>query len=905
MDTSPDRSNDATGAPNSQPLRIVIEFARAAEVDDPYAFRFAPCTYIVRTAGGGFTSSELTWGDDLLADLQQLRSPRWDPAVVQRVGERLRRFLAGTAWAHEEPRIIAAVRDARPIFLTVRSAAAELYALPWELVTLRATGQHVGELPGLVVRYEWPETTSVREQAVERGRILFAWSAAAGPVPAPEHLGAISRACARGRYPFDPQRDVIAHASCERLVAALRAADESGAPFTALHLLCHGAARGATFGLALSGGEDDDGPIVVDAGRLRQLLAPFAATLRLVVLAACDGGNIGAFGNHLGSVAQTLHRAGIQAVLASRYPLSVTGSNRLGEIVYDALLVRHQPVEVAVTAARATLARDPARLDWASLQLYARAGDGDATHPLFVRPYRGLVPFGPADRWAFFGRDAEIAELRDKLAALIDRGEPRLCLVAGAAGLGKTSLLLAGLVPALLAEREPKWSYLQLSPCGAPIAELAIALERLAGLAVPPDEQGVWTALRGYFAANPGAALLLISDPLDDLFVHGADHAVQTQYLRLLWKIARAPDMQVAVVASLQLDFIGRCGEIVLDDTTDLRLDRFAYDPRHRVFVAQLGLPQLRAAIEGPARAIGAELEPGLVERLVADVAGQAGALPLLQHALALLWQRRHGRTLTLAAHDAIGGVAGALERHAERVLEAMSPAQLRQARRALVRLAGARGDGGLDMRRRLPVDELCPADPGDADAFRVVIDALAGARLIALGEQTLKSGAKIATIELGDDTLLSRWRRLGEWIRADRACLVEVTKIELWVREWHEHGALLDEQRLGYALEVVGRYREDITPAAHELIRRSQEQVERAREAEANRRAELEGMLEATQDLLRAADDDMQRVEAELERLRAQLRRTKIAAALALALVILAALTAVWLLRAALPALA
>ncbi len=893
MNTPREHTDDAASAP----LRIVIEFARAAAVDDPYAFRFQPATYIVRTAGGGFTSAELAWNDELLADLQQLRSPRWDPAVVQRVGERLRRFLAGTSWAQEEPRIIAAVRDARPIFLSVRSAAAELYALPWELVTLRATGQHVGELPGLVVRYEWPETTSVREQAVEGGRILLAWSAAAGPVPAPEHLGAISRACATGRYPFDPQRDVVAHASCERLVAALRAAAEAGAPFTALHLLCHGAARGGTFGLALAGSEEDDGPVVVDAGRLRQLLAPFAATLRLVVVAACDGGNIGAFGNHLGSVAQTLHRAGIQAVLASRYPLSVPGSNRLSEIVYDALLVRHQPVEAAVTAARATLARDPARLDWASLQLYARAVDGEATHPLFVRPYRGLVPFGPADRWAFYGREAEVAELRDKLAALIERGQPRLCLVAGAAGLGKTSLLHAGLVPALLAERDPVWTCVQLSPCGAPIAELATALEKVAGLAVPPDEQGVWAALRGFFARSPGAALLIVSDPLDDLFVHGADLAARSAYLRLLWKIARAPDMRVAVVAALQLDFIGRCGEIVLDEATDLRLDRFAYDPRHRVFLAQLGVPQLRAAIEGPARAIGAELEPGLAERLIADVVGQPGALSLVQHALSLLWQRRSGRTLTLAAHDAIGGVAGALERHAERVVDGMSPTQLRHARRVLVRLAGARGDGSLDVRRRLPVPELAPADPADLDAFRAALDALAAARLVALGEQTLRSGAKVTTVELGIDSLPTRWRRLGEWIQADRARLVEVTKIELWVNEWHEHGALLDEQRLGYAREVVGRAGDDVSAAALELIRRSQEQVDLARQAEDARRAELAGMLEATQDLLRAADDDMQRAEAEILRLRTLLRRGTIAAAALLVVVLVAAALAVWLL--------
>lgn len=888
--------SDAAPADPARPLRLALEFARAAEVDDPYAFRFAPCTYIVRTAGGGFAAAEIGWDEGMLADLQQLRGPRWDPAVVQRFGDRLRRFLAGTGWAQDEPKLIEAVRAARPIVLSVRSAAAELYALPWELMTLRATGQHVGELPGLVVRYEWPETSSVREKAVERGRILFAWSAASGAVPASEHQSAIARACALARYPFDPQRDVVAHASCERLVSALRAASEADAPFTVLHLLCHGAAHGATFGLALAGPEADDDPVVVDAGRLRQLLAPFAATLRLVVLAACDGGNIGAFGNHLGSVAQTLHRAGFQAVLASRFPLSTMGSNRLAEIVYEGLLVRRQPVEAAVTAARAALARDAARLDWASLQYYARAADGDATRPLFVRPYRGLLPFGPGDRWAFFGRDAEVAELRRKLAGQIERGEPRVCVVAGAAGLGKTSLILAGLVPALLAEREASWRFIRVAPCGAPIAELADALGRLVGAPAPSDEEGVWALLRRWTAQQPAAWLLVVVDPLEDLFVHGVDHPTRTQYVRLLWQLARAPDLRVAVVASLQLDFIGRCGEIVLDDADDKRLDQLAYDARHRVFVAQLGVPELRAAIEGPARAVGAELEAGLVERLVADVAGQPGALALLQHALELLWQRRSGRSLTLAAHDEIGGVAGALGRHADQVIVRMSPPQLRQARRALVRLAGARGEGP-DTRRRLPLDELRPADAGEGEAFRAAIDALVTARLVALGEQTLRSGVKLVTAELANDTLLYRWPRLIEWIREDRTSLAELAKLEVWVDEWREHGALLDAQRLGYALEAAGRHREDVPPAVLELIRLSQAQIERERAAEVQRRGELEGMLEATQDLLRAADEDMQRAEAEIVRLRGLVRRGT--AALALVLVLgLAAL--VWLARGA-----
>jgi hypothetical protein len=870
MSTEHDRIESGDTGRRRDPLRIVLELARSVQVDDPYAFQFTPQSYIVHTPGGGFASAEMPWDAALLADLQALRDPQWEPALIQRFGERLRRFLGGTGWALEEQRIVEAVRHGRPIVLTVRSAAAELYALPWELVTIKSTGQHLGELPEFVVRYEWPETTTVREQAVERGRILLAWSAAAGSVPASDHLAAIAGVCAKTRYPFDPARDVLPHASCESLVAALGAANEQGAPFTVLHLLCHGAANGQTYGLALSSSDPAEGLVIVDAGRLRQLLAPFAATLRLVVLAACDGGNVGTLGNHLGSVAQTLHRAGLQAVLASRFPLSVVGSNCLSQTLYHSLLVRREPAELAVTAVRAHLARDAARLDWVSLQYYARLADGDATFPLFVRPYRGLGVFRAEHSWAFFGRSAETAELRALVLRLIERGAPRFAVVAGAAGVGKSSLILAGLVPALELQSGPRWSTIEVAPGAAPFADLAAALARLVGFDVAADADAARTALQVWQAANPGRSLLLVVDPLEELFARTAELAQRVLFMRLLWKIARDPGLRVVVVASLRIDFIGRCAEMVLDERSDLRLDQVAYDANHRVFVAQLGAPQLRAAIVEPARAVGVDFDPGLAERVVADVVGQAGALPMLQYALKLLWTAREERRLTMAAYDAIGGVAGALERHAEAVIERLNPGQLRQTRRTLVRLASARNEAGSEARRRVPIDQIKPVDPGDAEAFDAALRAMISARLIVLGEQSGPRGTgKQVTAELVHEALLHRWQRLREWVREDWARVVELLKVELWVHEWQEHGSLLDAQRLGYALEVAGKHVDDLPAEAIELIDRSRQQVEAVRQGELKQRDELEGMLEATQDLLRAADDDMQRAEADIVRMR------------------------------------
>jgi len=366
-------------------LRIILEFARANDAGDPHAFRFAPQSYLVRGERGDFTSAEVAWSRELLADLEALRLPGRDPAALQRVGEVLRRTLEPAGWRQREGAIVDAVAEGRPVSVTVRSAAAELYALPWELLTLRSTGQSLGAISGVLLRYEWPATSTakVRVAPSERsGRVLIAWSAAGGAVPAGEHVAGIRAAQEEAGRVLDEERDVLEHASFGRLADALSEAERDGCGVDALHILCHGGAVGSTFGLVFDGEEDGDRAVVVDPGRLQQLLAPYAGMLRLVVLAACDSGNAGGPGNRLGSVAQMLHRVGIAAVVASRYPLSIGGSIRLSEVLYREMLARRSTLEQAFVSARGALARDPTTLDWASVQLYARAGDGDATRPL-------------------------------------------------------------------------------------------------------------------------------------------------------------------------------------------------------------------------------------------------------------------------------------------------------------------------------------------------------------------------------------------------------------------------------------------------------------------------------------------------------------------------------------------
>lgn len=364
----------------SEPLSLVLEFARTDTPEDPYGFRFKPQDYTLRTMHGGMKRVHLAWSAELLDDLDALHASYCDPALVQRVGRVLCNFLERSGWTWHAQAIAAANQQSLPVLLTVRSAAAELYTLPWELLPLEATGQCVGELPGLLVRYEWPETHTVplkRARGASRRRLLMAWSAAAGEVPASEHVDAIGAACRAAGWDFKPSRDVIPHASLGKLADALDQANSEGAPVGALHLLCHAGRAGQTWGLMLNGEEAEDDGVAVDSWRLRQLLAPHADTLRLVVVAACGS----AHGREFDSVAQALHRAGIQSVVASRFPLSVPGAIRAAQTLYDAALAQQATLEEAILLTRKQLARDAVRLDWAGLQLYARGADGHETRP--------------------------------------------------------------------------------------------------------------------------------------------------------------------------------------------------------------------------------------------------------------------------------------------------------------------------------------------------------------------------------------------------------------------------------------------------------------------------------------------------------------------------------------------
>ncbi|MFE6361494.1 hypothetical protein ACFVP3_16065 [Streptomyces sp. NPDC057806] len=392
-----------------------------------------------------------------------------------------------------------------------------------------------------------------------------------------------------------------------------------------------------------------------------------------------------------------------------------------------------------------------------------------------VCPYRGLASYRQEDARWFFGRERSTAALVDQLRAA-ERGGGLLMLV-GASGAGKSSLLNAGLVPAVQDERE----VLQLVPGADPLAELTRRIPELAavgGRESPGFADAVRNAVAAWAERAPGARPVVIVDQFEEAFTLCADEADRRTFIRLLHAAASpAADGGPApalVVLGIRADFYEQClGYPELAD---------ALQHRHMV-LGPLTSAELRDAVTGPARAVGLELEPGLAELIVREVsadgprgAHDAGVLPLLSHALLATWQRRKSGRLTLAGYRAAGGIQGAVAATAERAWSGLDPAARTAARLLLLRLVRL-GEDTQATRRRGTRRQLAAesADPGKTEES---LEALVQARLVTLDAET---------VEITHEALLHAWPRLREWIDEDRGGNLLRQRLEEDGRSWED----------------------------------------------------------------------------------------------------------------------
>ncbi|HEY3184052.1 MAG TPA: protein kinase, partial [Gaiellaceae bacterium] len=314
-------------------------------------------------------------------------------------------------------------------------------------------------------------------------------------------------------------------------------------------------------------------------------------------------------------------------------------------------------------------------------------------------PYKGLRAFGESDAEHFFGRDA----LVDQLVAAV--AEHRLVAVVGPSGIGKSSVVKAGLVPALRRGALPgsaRWLVADLFPGAYPFEDLAAALLRVA---VERPDDLVEELARDELAIRRVAKrilptdteLLLVVDQFEELFTLTTDEEVRRRFLDGLTALAADPRAPVRVVVTLRADFLDH----------PLRYPEFGeLLGAGMVTVAAPSEDELAEAIERPAAAVGVRFEAGLVSHIVADVHDQPGALPLLQYALTELFAARTSDLLTLEGYRATGGVVGALGRRAEELHARLDAPAQRACRQVFLRLVSV-DPAGQDTRRRVRRREL------------------------------------------------------------------------------------------------------------------------------------------------------------------------------------------------------
>jgi WD40 repeat protein/class 3 adenylate cyclase len=489
-----------------------------------------------------------------------------------------------------------------------------------------------------------------------------------------------------------------------------------------------------------------------------------------------------------------------------------------------------KPVEVvAVRTEREDVGRDLA---------FRRALDPAAAGAFETRnPYKGLRAFAEDDTDDFFGRETLTEHLVERLA------QTRFLAVVGPSGSGKSSVVRAGLVPRLRQGALPgseRWHVVEMLPGGYPLEELEAALLRTADR--PPaglleqlerDETGLLRAVK-QLLADGESELVLVVDQLEEVFTLVEDEARRTQFLALLERAVADPHARLRVVVTLRADFYDR----------PLLYSGFAELLRDYVeALVPLRAEEFERAIVGPAERVGARFEPGLLSELVADVADEPGALPLLQYALTELYERREGSTLTQDAYRAIGGVSGALAGRAEETYGRLGSEAQEAARQLFLRLVTL-GEGVEDTRRRVERTELASMEV-DQNALEEAIQEFGAWRLLSF-DRDPRSGAP--TVEVAHEALMREWGRFRRWIDGGREQVRLHRRLAAATREWdgagREPSYLLRGSNLAQFELLAGDSMIALTALEREFVEASTaaNELELARHRRQNRR--LKGLL-------------------------------------------------------------
>jgi formylglycine-generating enzyme required for sulfatase activity len=407
-------------------------------------------------------------------------------------------------------------------------------------------------------------------------------------------------------------------------------------------------------------------------------------------------------------------------------------------------------------------------------------------------PYRGLSAFEAEHQGLFFGRESESRAIVDRL-----RSEP-FVVVAGDSGVGKSSLCRAGVLPRL--ERQ----VVQLVPGRRPLEALAVALAPVLGI----DEAELGRALRaepamlGRELRRRGPTVVFV-DQLEELatLAPPSEAAIAAEVLAAL--VLRAPE--VRLLTTVRSDFLTRLAAL---PGLGPEIARALY------LLPPLSPEGVRRATSAPALAKGFRFESTAMVDALSAVAEGVGGLPLLQFALAELWNARdlEQRLLPAAALERMGGPAGALARHADGVLAALLPEVREAARRILLALVTADG-----MRSRRTHDELERGEP----VARAALEALVRGRLVVAREDAY---------EIAHEALVARWDTLRSWLSQDAERRAIAQRLERAAAEWERLGRTREALWGKRQLDECARIKLQPDPREHAFLLASRRAQRRRR---------------------------------------------------------------------------
>ena len=443
-------------------------------------------------------------------------------------------------------------------------------------------------------------------------------------------------------------------------------------------------------------------------------------------------------------------------------------------------------------------------------------------------PYKGLDVFEEEDAELFFGREKIVDDLVERVK------ESRTVFITGPSGSGKSSLVRAGLIPALkrgAIKNSERWLYETVKPGRAPLESLALAFSRLKSPELGKyfrenvqQSNVLHECAESALSGQKDQRLVLFFDQFEEVFTQVSQEESRATFLKLLTHAATVEDGRVVILFAMRSDFVSNCA-------TYPKLN--ALLNQQFVQIGAMGPDELVSAIAQPALQVGLRIDPDLIAQIINDMQGEPGALPLMQFALKDLFEAEQVNggmiVLTREAYLGRGGIQKSLERHADASFAKLEVHEQELARSIFGGLIEI-GRGTQDTRRTALFDELIPAS-ASTEEIETIVRKLADARLITTDEL---AGKDLVTIS--HEKLIDAWPWLKKLVNENRDVIALQNQVATDAKEWEDRNRdksyLYTGARLANAREQLDAKKLALSGLAHEFVEASRARQQRGRVA-------------------------------------------------------------------------